>query len=191
MHSKLIDHFRKYTTFDQAEDSEILSYFEYKSYLKKEIIQEEGAPCMHHFFVLEGCLRQFFLSENGVQHTTQFAIENWWITDYMAFATQSPAAFSLQAVEPTQVLCISQQNQRKLFSEHPQMERYFRSIYQRAYAALQLRTKYLYELSRADFYHHFNDRFPDFTERIPQQMLASYLNMTPEYLSEIKGKLKT
>lgn len=115
MHSKLVDHLRKYTTFDHAEDSEILSYFEYKSYIKKEIIQEEGAPCMHHFFVLEGCLRQFFLSEKGVQHTTQFAIENWWITDYMAFATQSPAAFSLQAVEPTQVLCISQQNQKNCF----------------------------------------------------------------------------
>lgn len=152
---------------------------------------EEGDPCRHHFFVLEGCLRQFFLSEKGVQHTTQFAIENWWITDYMAFSGQRPATFSLQAVEPTQVLRISQHNQRKLFAEHPTMERYFRSIYQRAYAALQLRTKHLYELSREEFYHHFNDRFPEFTERVPQQMLASYLNMTPEYLSEIKGKLKT
>jgi len=81
--------------------------------------------------------------------------------------------------------------QEKLLHSFPQLERYFRLIYQKAYSASQLRTKYLYDFSREEFYHHFNDNFPEFTQRIPQHILASYLNMTPEYLSKIKNKSRS
>lgn len=82
-------------------------------------------------------------------------------------------------------------NQMLLLEDFPKLERYYRMIYQRAYAALQMRTKYLYDFSKEEFYHHFNNHFPEFTRRIPQHLLASYLNMTPEYLSEIKSKLQS
>lgn len=130
----------------------------------------------------------FFINEKGMEQTIQFAIENWWITDYLAFDRQAKTEFSIQALEPTEVLQIDYQHQERLLSAFPQLERYFRLIYQRVYAALQLRAKYFYDFSREQLYHHFNNSFPGFTQRIPQHLLASYLNMTPEYLSEIKKK---
>lgn len=133
----------------------------------------------------------FFLNEKGVEQTIQFAIENWWITDYLAFDRRAHAGFTIQAVEASDVLQINYAGQEKLFDKFPSFERYFRMIYQRGYSASQIRTKYLYEFSREQFYHHFNDHFPEFTSRIPQHLLASYLNMTPEYLSEIKHKANT
>jgi len=128
----------------------------------------------------------FFINDKGVEQTVQFAIENWWITDYFAFDRQTKTEFTIQAVETTDILQIDYKNQEKLLNDFPRFERYFRLIYQRAYSASQLRTKYLYDFSREQLYHHFNDNFPEFTKRIPQHILASYLNMTPEYLSKIK-----
>ena len=68
------------------------------------------------------------------------------------------------------------------------MERYFRFIYQRAYAAAQLRIKYLFDYSKEEFYHSFKSKHPEFVQRIPQYLLASFLGFTPEYLSELRKK---
>ena len=130
----------------------------------------------------------FFVNEKGIEQTTQFAIENWWITDYAAFQQQQPSGFYLQAVEKTEVATITLESQERLLKQYPQMESYFRIIYQRANAAAQLRIKYLYDFSREELYHHFNNKYPEFTQRIPQYLLASFLGFTPEYLSEIRKK---
>lgn len=185
---KLLEHFRKYVDIDHTEEAGILSFFQSKTFSKKENLLVQGSTCKYHFFVLAGCLRMFFIDEKGNEQTIQFAIENWWLTDYLAFAQQGVSGFNIQAVEKTQILQISYPHQEKLLSQFPKLERYFRLIYQRAYSAALLRTKYLYTFSKEEIYHHFNERFPEFTLRVPQHLLASYLNMTPEYLSEIKKK---
>ncbi|WP_223815814.1 hypothetical protein [Adhaeribacter rhizoryzae] len=78
-----------------------------------------------------------------------------------------------------------------MLHQHPKLERYFRMIYQRAYAASQMRIKYLYDLSREELFYHFLDHYPDFVQRIPQYLLASFLGFTPEYLSEIRSKKRS
>lgn len=191
MPEKLIQHLRQYIAITTEEQTEILNFFQAKKYAKKENLQVQNSVCRNHFFVMKGCLRMYFIDDKGTEQTIQFAIENWWITDYFAFAHQRTSQFSIQAIETTDTLEISYQNQEKLLEKFPQVERYFRLIYQRAYAASQLRTKYMFDFSREQFYHHFNDNFPQFTNRIPQHILASYLDMTPEYLSEIKKKSRT
>lgn len=188
MASELLQHLRKYVKIDTKDESDISHFFQEKAYDKKDILVEQNTRCRFHFFVIKGCLRMFFLNEKGVEQTIQFAIKDWWITDYMAFDRQTNTNFIIQAVEPSDVIQIDYENQEKLLHQFPQLERYYRLIYQRAYSALQLRTKYIYDFSREQLYHHFNDSFPEFTHRIPQHLLASYLNMTPEYLSEIKKK---
>lgn len=130
----------------------------------------------------------YFISEKGVEQTTQFAIENWWLSDYMSFQFQKSSEFCIQAVEKTEMMVIDHQDQERLMAEFPAMERYFRIIYQKAYAAAQKRVKYMYELSKEEQYRQFVSMFPDFTQRIPQYLLASYLGFTPEYLSEIRKK---
>jgi CRP-like cAMP-binding protein len=152
------------------------------------MLLEEGQSCKTHYFVEKGCVRMFFLNSKGVEQTTQFAIENWWITDHMAFQLQKPASFYIQSVEASQLLALDFQVQEKLFLRFPQMESYFRQLYERAYAASQTRVKYLYDLSKEDHYRNFIEKYPGFAQRIPQYLLASFLGFTPEYLSEIRKK---
>lgn len=184
-------HLRKFVDIDEEEFAEILSYFTVLEVGKKENLLTEGGMCKSCFFVLSGCLRMFFINEKGVEQTTQFAIENWWITDNMAYEHEQPSAFYIQAVENSQVMILHRYSQEELLQQFPKMERYFRFIYQRAYAASQRRIKFLYEFTREELYHHFNDHYPEFVQRIPQYLIASYLGFTPEYLSEIRSKARS
>ena len=95
----------------------------------------EGTVCKANYFVVKGCLRLFFVNEKGVEQTIQFALENWWLSDYTSFCTQSPAAFYIQAVEPKEVLSLTCSAQEDLLQARPQLERYFRLVHQRAHAA--------------------------------------------------------
>lgn len=185
---QFIAHIRKFVVVGEHEIPVILSHFDERRVTKKEIIVEAGQLCNHHYFVISGCLRMFFINEKGQDQTIQFAIENWWITDHAAFSTRGRASFSIQAVEASTVLAIDLAAQERLFDSVPAMERYFRNIYQKAYAASQLRMKYRSDRSGEETYLSFRESFPGFVERVPQNMLASYLGITPEYLSMVKKR---
>ncbi|TDE10576.1 Crp/Fnr family transcriptional regulator [Dyadobacter psychrotolerans] len=181
-------HLKKFIELKEEDFPVILSFFEPVSVRKKENLLIEGQICKSHYFVLKGCLRKFFVNDKGVEQTTEFAIETWWITDNLAYEHQLPTEFYIQAVEHSEILVINAQAQEKLLEQFPVMERYFRFIYQRAYAASQMRIKYLYSFSKEAFYNQLEKRHPEFIQRIPQYLIASFLGFTPEYLSEIRAK---
>lgn len=166
----------------------IEKYFVPISLRKKQNLLVEGKVCPANYFVVQGCLRMFFVNEKGVEQTTQFALEHWWIADYASFSAQKPAAFHIQAIERTEVLALTYDAQEQLLQAHPQMERYFRLVQQRAHAAAQFRIKTLYGNSREENYHLFINTYPEFVQRIPQYLLASYLGFTPEYLSKLRAR---
>jgi len=184
-------HIEKFIVINEEEFSEVLSFFQVEQVQKKQNLMMEGQVCKYHYFVLKGCLRKFFVNEKGIEQTTEFAIENWWLTDNKAFEQRLPTEFFIQAVEPSKVLRIDNLSQEQLLQAFPKMERYFRFIYQRAFAASQMRIKYLYGLSKEAFYHHLNEQHPEFVQRMPQYLIASYLGFTPEYLSEIRKKFSS
>jgi CRP-like cAMP-binding protein len=188
MHAALQQHIKKYISIDEDELSLVLKFFNSLQLRKKENLLVEGNVCNHNYFVAEGCLRLFFINEKGVEQTTHFAIENWWLADYTSFEKQKPSAFFMQAVEISTVSALHYQNQEILLQQHPKMERYFRLMHQRANAAAQVRIQSLYSLSREETYHIFNKKYPEFVQRVPQYLLASFLGFTPEYLSEIRAK---
>jgi len=191
MRGDLIEHIKGYLSLEATEAQEIMASFQAKTYAKKELLQRAQARCDRLFFVVSGCLRMFLIGEKGVEHTLEFAIENWWITDLSNFGMEGNTDLFIQAVERTEVLAIDPKGLEALFLKVPKMERYFRLIHRRAHAAAQSRTKFFFGMSREEMYHKFNESYPEFTQRVPQQLLASFLNMTPEYLSGIKAKKRS
>ncbi|GAA4158734.1 Crp/Fnr family transcriptional regulator [Chryseobacterium ginsenosidimutans] len=185
------EHLDKFINISEEEYSSVLSFFQILDVKKKHNLMFDGEICKSIYFVAKGCLRKFFINEKGVEHTTEFAIENWWITDTFAYERQIKSDFCIQAVERSTILVIDLQTQEELLKKHPVMERYFRMIYQRAYAASERRIRYLYEMSREELYVHFSTQYPEFIQRIPQYLIASFLGFTPEYLSEIRAKLRS
>ena len=184
----LIPHIKKFCCIETEKLSLLESFFEQRTYRKKEILLNEGNRCYEKFFIVKGCVHLYYLKQNGIEQTTDFALENWWISDFMAFQTSSVALFSIRATEKTEVLCISAENQRELLNQVPELNAYFHLVFQRAYAASQVRLRLMFEFSKEELYRHFNQLFPEFIQRVPQYLLASFLGLTPEYLSEIRKK---
>ena len=188
MHVNLIKHIGKYIELDNYSIEVIDKYFKSKIYKKKEFLLKEGQVCRSIHFVEKGCLRMFFMTDKMTEQITQFAMENWWISDYFSFQDCLPSPYFIQTVEKSEVLSLDTLSFEALLRELPQMERYLRIVMQRAVASSQHRIKLMYELSKEDFYKHFSASFPEFVQRVPQYMIASYLGLTPEYVSEIRKK---
>jgi CRP-like cAMP-binding protein len=185
---QLIAHIRQFCFIETEKLSVLESFFEQRTYRKKALLLSEGHRCHEKFFIVNGCVHLYYLKQNGIEQTTDFAMENWWTSDFMAFPTGSASRFSIRAVEKTEVLCISADNQRELLNQIPELHAYFHLVFQRAYAATQFRFRLLSEFSKEDLYRHFIQHFPAFIQRVPQYLLASFLGFTPEYLSEIRKK---
>lgn len=188
MSQPLKEHIEKLNHKNESNFADIFSFFRTLNLSKKENLLEQGQVCRSHYFVVKGCLRMFFINDKGIEKTVQFAIENWWLADYLSFHNRETSGFYIQAVEQSEILAIDYSSQEKMLRQFPHMERYFRLVHQKAHGALQMRTKYYYNFSREELYLNFSASFPEFVRRIPQYLLASYLDVTPEYLSELRAK---
>lgn len=187
MHKALFDHIEKFITLETSDIDKLESCLEISKIRKKEHVLEEGQICNTMYFVVKGCMRQYIINSKGTEQTLQFGIENWWITDYLSYHNHVPSSFYLQAVENSEVIAIDKNVLESLLIEIPNLERYFRIVTQKSFGATQMRIKFLFTMSAEERYHHFNDYFPDFVQRVPQYMLASYLDFSAEFMSKIRA----
>lgn len=186
--NSLLSHVRKYASITDEEAADLFSFVHHIPVKKKTLLLKEGDLCKHHYFVHSGCLRLYFIDDKGAEHTVQFAIENWWITDYTSYHHGRPGQFYLQAIEDCSIVAIDKLEEAALFNRLPTLEHYFRQLLVIAAGAAQWRITYVFSRSKEEMYKQFNASFPGFVQRVPQYMLASYLGLTPEYLSEIRKK---
>ncbi|MGX1929253.1 Crp/Fnr family transcriptional regulator [Flagellimonas sp. 2504JD4-2] len=155
---------------------------------KGQILLKQGSYCDAIYFVNEGTLRAYFLSPEGKETTIMFAVKDWWITDMFAFTKAVKSKLSIEALEPSHVFCLSKQNFERFLREIPKLERFFRILLQNAYIREQLRGLENLSLTAKDKYEIFIKKYPAIAERVNQKQIASYLGITPEFLSMIKNE---
>lgn len=191
MNTALIDHINKFAFLTDDEAEIITRAVSIQIIKKKDFLLQPGKVCKSTYFVVEGCLRLYFLNnKKDTEQITQFALENWWLTDQESFDSKQPSQYYIQAVEHTQVIVVNKDVLEDLFIRVPKLERYFRIIFQKVYTAWQRRTKFLHDQTDEERYRFFSESFPGFMQRVPQYMVASYLGFTPQFLSKIRAKKK-
>lgn len=188
MNDNLIKHIRKHIDLSDSETMILSKYVEQSSYKRKEFILQENNDCKNLFFVEKGCLRMYFVNEKAVEQIVQFALDSWWISDLKSFINNTPSDYYIQTIENSIITSINSEQLEQLLTEIPKLERYFRIIMQQELAAAQFKSKLMYEMSKEDLYNHFVTSFPEFIQRVPQYMIASYLGLTPEYVSGLRKK---
>ena len=189
-YAPLITHIRKFVPLDDEQAAALTAALRYKKLNKKDFLLREQHVCTDYYFVLSGCLRMYFIREDGVEQITQFAIENWWMTDFQSFEGQQPSRFYIQTVEATGLAILDRDAFTEVCDRLPPMDRYFRLVVQRAFAAAQQNLFFIYSSTGEERYRRFSTSFPEFVQRIPQYMVASYLGFTPEFVSKIKSRRK-
>ena len=189
MFADLITHIQKFAPLTQEEQEQVVSYLKYEYVNKKQHLFSEGDVCHAQYFVVEGCLRMYFVKDSGVEQIVQFGIDNWWISDYTSFSTQKPSQFYIQAVQSSKVIVLTQQKQDEMLDKVPKMERYFRILSQNALVAMQRRMVGSLSQNAEEKYHKLVSTYPDIVQRVPQHMIASYLGITPETVSRIRKNI--
>lgn len=181
-------HLRQTIQLDDNAVNSVLEVVEIVKLKRKELLLTPGQPSRHMRFIAEGSARCYYLDENSQEHTLQIGIENWWVNDLYSFLTQKDSHMYIQAIEPAVILQISQSNLEQLYIDVPEISTFFRIKIQSAYVALQERM--IENLSTEVYtrYQKFIKEYRDIEQRVPQYIVASYLGVTPEFLSYLKKK---
>ncbi|MDF2188070.1 Crp/Fnr family transcriptional regulator [Paraflavitalea sp. CAU 1676] len=180
-------HLEKISPFSDAEFDYILSHFTTKKLKKHQFLVQEGNAVPNDHFVLKGLLKATHTSQDGKEHILQFAMEDWWISDYQAHFNQAAATINIDCLEETEVLCLSLHNREKLCSELHKIEHCFRVKTSNGYVALQRRIISLLDSSAKERYEQFLLQYPTLTQRLPKTMIAAYLGVSRETLSRLHG----
>lgn len=143
----------------------------------------------NQYYVYNGCLRTYFIDKSGKEHTLQFAINDWWISDYTAFFTTSKAIMYIETIQDATLYEISRKSMEELFVEIPQLETFFRKKMERAFASFQKRILASLAQSAKERYISFISTYPNIEQAVKNYHIASYLGITTESLSRIRKEI--
>jgi CRP/FNR family transcriptional regulator, cyclic AMP receptor protein len=165
-------------------DSQLVS----KKISKKTILLQEGEICNFEAFIVKGCVKTYYIDKNGFEVILTFACENWWVSDISSFQEHKPSKMFIETIEETELLLLTPQSKELILQTIPELERMFRLMVQRHLATYQERLFGNLSLTAEERYEKFLEKYPDLPQRIPQHLIASYLGISPEFLSRIRKR---
>ena len=185
----LLEYFSAIVPLNKEEKALLIESFSSRLYRRKQYVLQENDVCQQMNFVVSGCLRMYKINEKGTEHIIQFASENYWLTDIDSLYSETPAEFSIDAIEDTIVLQINRTKLYDLYTKAPKFNRIFRVLIERAYVMLQRRLLQNISASAQQNYLYFTKTYPHLLNRLPQTQIAAFLGITPVSLSNIKSSL--
>ena len=186
-HDLILYNIAKHISVDEEEISYFISLLKPRQVAKKSFVLKEGQICKYISFVNAGTLRAYYLDKEGKESTIMFAVTDWWITDMYCFINRLPAMLNIEAVENSNIFQLQKDHLDILFLKVPKFERFFRIIMQNAYIREQLRVIQNLSLTAEQRYDNFLSKYPQVAKQVTQKQIASYLGITPEFLSAIRG----
>lgn len=185
----LIDHLNSFLPLTEEETSELQKRVSQKTVKRRQFILSAGEVCKHYNFIVEGCFKMYKVDDTAKEHNLHFAVENQWITDIGSFHSEQPSQLYIEAVEPSIVLQISKGDLIYFYEHNIKFNRIFRVMVEDEFVRLQNRLLQTISTTAEQRYLEFIEQYPDLFNRISNVQVASYLGITPEFLSNIRKKL--
>jgi CRP-like cAMP-binding protein len=189
MHEPLISYIKKYSTtpLTTVDVERIKKYFVPKKLRKRQFLLQEGDVCKHIAFIVKGAMRQYSVDEKGAEHIVYLSIENWWVSDRESFTAMTPTIYNLDAWEDTELLIASKDDFLSFINPILAIAEMFREMDYRHALALQKRIDSNISQSAEKRYYDLANAYPEFLNRFPQHLIASYLGITKETLSRVRN----
>ncbi|MFT5667668.1 MAG: CRP-like cAMP-binding protein [Vicingaceae bacterium] len=176
-------------SFSSEETTLIESKFEKIELTKGTILLRADETVLNQYYVQKGCLRTYYIDGTGKEHTLQFAINDWWISDYTAYFSSTKAIMNIECIQDATLYKISKKNIDGLIQETPRLETFFRKKMEKAFASFQRRILASLSQSAKERYITFRSSYPNIDQSIKNYHVASYLGITTESLSRIRKEL--
>jgi len=190
-YKNIVNNIKRYVSLTEEDERAFTSIVRTTSVKKRQFIVQPNFVCSHQTYVLKGALRAYFVTDEGIDHTTQFAIEDWFISDFNSYIHQEPASLFVEALEDSIVQQMAYADVEQLCDNNPKFEKFFRLVAQKSFAFSQRRILSNLGKSAEERYLEFISLYPDIVQKVPQYALASYLGMSAEFLSKIRKRLAT
>lgn len=189
--TSILSHFDRYLTLDESEKEALSSRLTERSIKRKQYLLQEGDVCKHFTYVLEGCFKMYGVDKSGTEYNLVFAAEDDWVADIASLHKELPSKLYIEAVEASTVLQISKGDLWYLYTHYPKFNRNFRVIIEDKCTELQDRLLQTFSATAHERYEQFLNQYPKLANRLPSTQIASYLGITPEFLSKIRGERLT
>jgi CRP-like cAMP-binding protein len=186
-----LDNMRRHIRLTEEEEAVVLSKLRPVRLKRREHLLKQGTVARDLAFVIEGCLRAYALDDNGFEHILQFAPAGWWISDMSSVISRRDSLLNVDAIKPSEILLLSREDQLALFDEVPKLERYFRVLTENGLVSSRMRLIENLSLTARQRYQRFCQTYPNLINEIPQKYIASFIGVTPEFLSKIRGEKLT
>ena len=182
----ILNNISRHITLSSDEVELFTSMLNKKSLSRKLLLLRQDQLCRSIYFVDKGALRTYHCDKSGRESTVMFAVNDWWVTDMPCFISGQPSMVFIEAIEDSEIFELSKANFDLLFEKIPLFERFFRILMQNAYIREQLRIIQNLSLTAEERYDKFMDKYPQISKLVTQKQIASYLGITPEFLSAIR-----
>ncbi|MDW3195055.1 MAG: Crp/Fnr family transcriptional regulator [Cytophagales bacterium] len=189
MSTALIEYFSKFITLTEEEISFIERVYKERKVDKREFLLKAGEICKYSTFIVEGCFKMYCHDSDAKEHIVQFGIENWWIGDIHSFQKETPSRVYIKALEKSTILQIKKKDQLELFERFPRFNQVFKTLAENAIVSLQYRIIRNISYTAEERYLNFIKMYPDLFNRVSNVQIASYLGVTPEFLSTVRKNL--
>lgn len=186
----LIQHLESFIPLEEGEKAFVQDFFRNRLVKRKEKILTAGEVCKQYTFIVKGCFRMFGVDDKGFEHNIQFAAENDWIADISSFYTQKSSQLNIESLEASELLQIPQQDLFFLFIQVPKLNRIFKVMIEHKYIELQNRVLQNFSSTAEQRYLDFLEQYPHLSNRLPNTQIASYLGITPEFLSKVRKNIQ-
>lgn len=164
----------------------LLSLSKEKAVSKGDILLRQGQTVNKIYFVIDGCLRSFCTDKNGKEHTLQFAIKDWWMSDFIAIYSDESATLSVECLMDSTIIEFDAKRLTNIHSLFPDFEAFQRKNLERHVVSLQKRILNQLQLTALERYDLFLEQYPDVERYTPNYHIASYLGITQQSLSRIR-----
>jgi CRP-like cAMP-binding protein len=187
MMQPLIDHISSRVSFSEDEIQDFVSCFKLTKIKKRQFIIQPDFIAKYRNYVVQGAFRAYVVANEGEEHTIQFAVEDWWISDYSSFINQQAASMFVIALEDSILLQIDFESEQKLKASNHKYETFFRIMAERSFAGIQKRLISNLTKTAEERFTEFEEKYPKIAHRVPQYALASFLGMTTQYMSKLRN----
>src|SRR6476659_5672915 len=190
MYDSLISYFNSYSTtpLRESDIDLITNIFTPKKFRKRQYFLQEGEVSKYGAFIVKGAMRQYMVDDKGEEHIIQLFIENWWESDRESMIRGTPSKYFIDAWEETETLLTSRDNFYKLIDQIPTLLQWSRKMDENYAVATKKRITAAISLSAEERYHELEKIYPEFLQRCPQHIIASYLGINRETSSRIRTR---
>ncbi|KAB1157795.1 Crp/Fnr family transcriptional regulator [Flavobacterium luteum] len=188
MEQKLLDYFSKIMPITKEEADAIAATMIIKNFEKGTILLKEGQISTEAYFVLEGCVRQYFIVD-GEEKTANFFTEEQWVISLNSFSNNLPSNHFMACATDCFLVVGNREKEEDLYNRFPKLETVSRRVMEKVFAEQQeLMATYTTDTPEQRYVKLLNSR-PELLQKIPQYQIASYIGVKPESLSRIRKRI--